>query len=125
VCVHQILYKSRKQCDRYPGNDRQASGEERMSYTHMFGWKSPHSPRPKKAGQVNSEVKSMLSSSLTLRGPFTRNSSWQTKQFILDTYVMFYSNCVKMCEYFALNFGDERNLHPKQHGCHPPPILLT
>jgi hypothetical protein len=39
---------------------------------------------------------------------FTKNSSWQSKQSIPPTTVMFYGDCAKMCEYFAPNFGDKR-----------------
>jgi hypothetical protein len=44
---------------------------------------------------------------LISRGLFTKNSSWQAKQS-MHTTVTFYSDCVKMCEDFALNFGDKR-----------------
>jgi hypothetical protein len=55
-------------------------------------WKSPNSPRLKKARQVKSEVKSMLIF-LPSKVLFTKNSSWQTKQSVLNT---FYSDCMKM-----------------------------
>jgi hypothetical protein len=40
-------------------------------------------------------------------GLFTKNSSWQFKQSAPHTTLMFYSDCVKMCEDFDPNFGDE------------------
>jgi hypothetical protein len=39
---------------------------------------------------------------------FATNLSWQAKQSILHPTVMFYSDCMKMCEDFALNLGDKR-----------------
>jgi hypothetical protein len=54
--VHQILCKSRKECDGHPGSD-QASvrGRKHERYTE-----SPNLPRPRKERQVKSKVKSML-----------------------------------------------------------------
>jgi hypothetical protein len=46
--------------------------------------------------------------SLTLRGLFTKNSSWKAKQSIPHATVMFYSDCLKMCQDFAPKFGDKR-----------------
>jgi hypothetical protein len=78
---------------------------------------------------------------LTLRGLFTKNSTWQAKQSILHTTVMFYGDCMKMCEDFTPNFSDKRTgccittthhflfhkgiFDQKQHDCHPPPTLLA
>jgi hypothetical protein len=45
---------------------------------------------------------------LTSKELFTKNSSWQAKQSISRTNVMFYGDCVKMCEGFTPNFGDKR-----------------
>jgi hypothetical protein len=45
---------------------------------------------------------------VTARGLFIKNSSWQVKQPIPQTSVTFNGNCVKMCEYFAQNFGNKR-----------------
>jgi hypothetical protein len=56
--------------------------------------------------RVKSRVYS--SSSLSSRGSFSRNSSWQAKQSILHTAVTFYSECTKRCEDFAPNFSDKR-----------------
>jgi hypothetical protein len=39
---------------------RQALEERRMSFTQVFEWKSSNSPKPKKARQVKSKVKSIL-----------------------------------------------------------------
>jgi hypothetical protein len=92
----------------------------------------PNSPR-----QVKSKSRACSSLSLTSRGLFTNNSSWQAKQSILHTTVTFYGEWVKMCEDFAPNFGDKRTsccmtTHrltlpfslKKQHDCRPPPTLL-
>jgi hypothetical protein len=38
---------------------RQTFGEESISHTWVFEWKSPHSQRPKKARQGKGKVKSM------------------------------------------------------------------
>jgi hypothetical protein len=40
---------------------------------------------------------------------FTENSSWQSKQPIPHIDVTLYGDCVKMCEDFASNFGDQKN----------------
>jgi hypothetical protein len=39
---------------------------------------------------------------------FAKTSFWHTKQSILHTTVIFYGDCVKMCEEFAPNFGNKR-----------------
>jgi hypothetical protein len=41
-------------------------------------------------------------------GLFTNNSSWQAAQSILHVTMTFYGDCMKMCEDFALNFGEKR-----------------
>jgi hypothetical protein len=56
-------------------------------------WKSINIPKPKKARQVKSEVKSKVM------------NSWQTKQSIPHATVTFYGHCMKMCEDFVPNFG--------------------
>jgi hypothetical protein len=45
---------------------------------------------------------------LSSRGLLTKNSSWQSKQSVLHTAVMCYSDCTKMCKDFALNFNSKR-----------------
>jgi hypothetical protein len=45
--------------------------------------------------------------SLTWRWLFTKNLSWQAKQSIPHTTVTFKSDCLKMCENLAPNFGDK------------------
>jgi hypothetical protein len=70
--------------------------------------KSPNPLRPKKVRQVKSKVMSKLIIFFNIKGLFTKNLSWQAKQSILHTTVMFYSNCVKMCKDFYPNFGDKR-----------------
>jgi hypothetical protein len=71
--------------------------------------KRPNSLRPKK-GETDEEQSEehAFSIFLTSRRLFTRNSAWQAKQSVLHITVMFYNNCVKMCEDFAQNFGDKR-----------------
>jgi hypothetical protein len=67
------------------------------------------SPRPnKRSRQVKSKVKSMFIIFFGIKGVVTNNSSWQAKQSIPHSTVMFYDDCVKMCEHFALNFGNKR-----------------
>jgi hypothetical protein len=66
----------------------------------------PKSPRPKKARQMKSKVKTMLIIFFDL---FTKNSSWQTNQSIRYTTVTFYGDCVIICENFAPNFGHKRS----------------
>jgi hypothetical protein len=87
---------------------KQALGEESVSRTWVFEWKSPNSPRLKKAKRVKSEVKSILIIFIGIKSLFTRNLFWQAKQSISHTTVMFYGNCMKLCDDFAPNFGDKR-----------------
>jgi hypothetical protein len=46
--------------------------------------------------------------SLTSRGLFTKNSSWQAEQSIPHTALTFCGYCKKICEDFSPNFGDKR-----------------
>jgi hypothetical protein len=64
-------------------------------------WKSPNLPSPKTARQVKSEPKTYSSFSLTSEGLFTKNLFWQVKQSIGHITVMFYVDCIKMCEDIA------------------------
>jgi hypothetical protein len=90
--VHQLLCKSRKKCDRDPGNDRTSvRGRKHEPYTE-----SPNSQRPKEMRQLKSKVKSMLKFSLKSGGLFTKYSSWHAKQSISHTTETFYGDCVKM-----------------------------
>jgi hypothetical protein len=60
---------------------RQAFREESMTFTWVFEWKSPHSPRmKKKAGQLKSKIKGMLIIFYHIEGLFKNNLSWQAKQ---------------------------------------------
>jgi hypothetical protein len=116
----------------------QAFGEESMSCTQKVqthrNWKRQDWWRAKS--------RACLSFSFTSMGLFTNNLSWQAKQSIPNTTVMFYGNCMKMCEDFTPKFGDKRtgcyittmwHLHllsyqgiflPKQLDYCPPPTLL-
>jgi hypothetical protein len=40
---------------------------------------------------------------------FTKNSSWQASQSLPHSTMMFYGDCMKMCEEFASIFGSKRN----------------
>jgi hypothetical protein len=62
----------------------------------------------KRQDRWRAESRVCSSFSSTSRGLFTKNSSWQAKQWILHATVTFYGDCVKMCKEFALNFGDKR-----------------
>jgi hypothetical protein len=70
---HQIFCKYQKKCNRDPGNNLTSVwGRKHEPYKE-----SPNSPRPKKASQVNSKVKSMLIIFFTCRGLIVH------KEFIL------------------------------------------
>jgi hypothetical protein len=45
---------------------------------------------------------------LKSKGLITRNTTWQAKQSTPHITVTFYGDWAKMCEDFALNFGDKR-----------------
>jgi hypothetical protein len=71
--------------------------------------------------------------SLTSKGFFTKNSSWQTEQSIQHTTVTLYGNCEKICpEFFRKKlavasqqrtishyFFSPENIWPKQLDCRP------
>jgi hypothetical protein len=78
------------------------------SLAYFPHWKSPNSPRLKKARQVKSKVKRMLINFFDIKEVVHKEFLCQATQSILHTTVMFYSNCVKMWEDFALNFGNKR-----------------
>jgi hypothetical protein len=80
ISVHQILCKSRKECERDPGNN-QTSIQRKKHEPYM---ESPNSPRLKKAEQVKIKVKRMFIIFFDIN-----NSSWQTKQSIPHTTVTF------------------------------------
>jgi hypothetical protein len=68
---------------------------------------SSNSPRAKKAIQVKGKLESMLIIFFDVQ-----NSSWRDNKPIPQTTLMLYGDCVKMCEDFASNFGDD-----KRTGC--------
>jgi hypothetical protein len=96
--VHQILWKSYKKCDKDPDNDQ----------TSVWGRK--HEPYRPKKGETSEKQSQELGYhfSLTSRELFLKNWSWQSKQSIPHTTMTFYSDCMKICEDFALKFGDKR-----------------
>jgi hypothetical protein len=83
---------------------KQAFREENMSRTQ----KSKLTTTEKGETGEEQSQEHCSSFSLTSRELFTKNSSWQAKQSISYTTVMFYDDCVKMCKYFAPNFRDKR-----------------
>jgi hypothetical protein len=54
------------------------------------------------------QVKSMLIIFFDFKEIVHKELSWQAKQSIPHIIMTFYSNCVKMCEHFAQNFGNKR-----------------
>jgi hypothetical protein len=64
--------------------------------------------KTEKGDKWRAKSRACPSFSLTSRGLFSKNSSWQAKHSILHTTVTFYCDCVKMCEDFPINFGDKR-----------------
>jgi hypothetical protein len=88
---------------------RQAFGEECMRCTRVFEWHSVQG-RPKEERQVKRKVKSKLIISLTSRGLFAKNSSWQAKESIPYNTVMFYGECVR-----TTNATNELAVATRQH----------
>jgi hypothetical protein len=99
--MDQILCKSGKMYDRDPAMKRQALKEENVSRTQVFEWKCPDSLRPKNMRQVKSKVKSMLIVFLDI----TNNTSWHARQSYSHITVVFFRDCIKMCENFTPNYG--------------------
>jgi hypothetical protein len=61
---HQLLCKSRRECDEGPGNDWTSfQGRKHEPYTER-----PKSPRPKEVKQVKRKVKSILITFLDVKG---------------------------------------------------------
>jgi hypothetical protein len=59
--------------------------------------------------KMKSNVKSMLIIFLDIKGIVHKEFFLQAKQTITLTTVMFYGNCLKICEDFAPNFSDKRS----------------
>jgi hypothetical protein len=109
----------RKSVVKTPEVISQTFREESMSRTQVFEW---HARCKAKSKQRRKKL------------------TWQAKHSVLHTTVMFYSNCMKICEDFTLNFGDKTagcctmkthnftfpfspgNFLPKST-CHPPPMF--
>jgi hypothetical protein len=64
-------------------------------------------PVGKKVRQVKSKVKSMLIIFFHIKRLFMQNSSWQAQRLIPHTAVMFYGDCMKICEDFSPNVGSK------------------
>jgi hypothetical protein len=64
--------------------------------------------RPHRDREEGKTRRSCSSFSQISRGLFAKNSSWQAKQSIPHTDLMFHSYCMKMWEDFALDFGVRR-----------------
>jgi hypothetical protein len=95
---HQIFRKSQEKCYGDPTNDwTSIRGRKHEPYRE-----SPNSPRPIKARQVKGKVKSILIIFFELNGNVHKEF-----ELISHTIVRFYGDCMKMCEDFAPNFGDE------------------
>jgi hypothetical protein len=62
----------------------------------------------KRRDRWRAKTRAWSSFSLTLSWLFTKNSSKQAKQSISYTTVMFYGDCMKICEDLAPNCGCER-----------------
>jgi hypothetical protein len=84
------------------------SRKEAWGCTRVFEWHARF--RADRKGEICEEQGQEHAHifSLTSKGFFAKNPSSQAKQSIPHTTVMFYGNCVKMCEDFAPNFGDKR-----------------
>jgi hypothetical protein len=86
---HQIVCKSRKNCDLAPIND----------YTSIWGRNSRarkvQTHQDRKKGETGEEQSQEHAHqfSFTLRGMFAKNPSWQTKESILHTALTFYADC--------------------------------
>jgi hypothetical protein len=87
---------------------RQAFGKDCMSRTRVFQWHDGFRANRKRRDRWRPKSRACSSFSLTSRGLFTKNSSWQAKQSIPNITARFYGDCVKMCEDFAPKFGDKR-----------------
>jgi hypothetical protein len=120
---------------------RQAFGEESMSRTWVFEWRS-RSRAGRKGETGEKQSQEHAHHFFTWRGLLTKSSSWHAKKSIPHTTVTFYGDCVKICEYFVPNLGDkiadccimtthclslpfsQVNIDQKQHGCPPPNTTL-
>jgi hypothetical protein len=101
-----ILCRSPKKCAETLEMIRQAFGEESMGRTRVFEWHALFRVYQKTRDRWREKSRTCSLFSLTSRGLFTKNSSWQAKKYIPHTTVRFYGDCVKMCIDFAPNFGD-------------------
>jgi hypothetical protein len=65
--------------------------------------------KKKKAKRVKSKFKSMLIIFFDLKGIVHKELVLASQAVNLYASVTFYGDCLKVCEDFALNFGDERS----------------
>jgi hypothetical protein len=59
--------------------------------------------------KLTDTAKHMLIIFFGMKGIVHKYLSYQAKQSILHTAVMFYGDCMKLCEDIALNFCDKKN----------------
>jgi hypothetical protein len=84
---------------------RQAFCEGRISSALVFKWHVCFSADRKRV--IGEEESKQHAHPFDIKGIVPKNSSWQLKQSIPYTILTFHGDCEKMCEHFALNFGDK------------------
>jgi hypothetical protein len=108
VSGHQILWKSRKSVTETLAMFRRAFTKDSVRLRWVLEWNVLAQLGPESWDRWRAMSRVHSSFSLTSRGLFTKNLSWQDKQSIPHTAVTFFSDCMKMCKEFAPNFGNKR-----------------